>query len=359
MRLIAVSNTLFIRGLYFISLFFLCLPFSSYAQNTVNYSTPKSYIANHTNEIIKIDGLGLEESWKNAEYSDVFIDIEGVKKPKYNTQVKILWDKNYIYFLATMEEPHVWGTLRKRDTIIFHNNDFEIFVDPDGDAHNYYEFEFNALNTVWDLFITKPYRDGALTINDWDANGLKSAVYVDGTLNNPNDIDKSWSIEIAIPLKVFKTSYFQTIDLNDKFWRINFSRVNWDFQLDNKQYSRKKDKNGAFSHEYNWVWSPQGVIAMHQPETWGYVYFANEDVKEINEFLIPKDEHIKWFLFDLHNQLKKKKITAKDVSTAKFVLEKKLVPKYQSHETGYNIWIDSPFTGSKIILNQNGQIIIK
>lgn len=359
MRLIALSNTLFVRGLYFISLFFLFIPFSSCAQNTVNTITPKSYIANHTGESIKIDGLGLEKSWESAAYSDLFIDIEGVKKPKYNTQVKMLWDKEYIYFLATMEEPHVWGTLKKRDTIIFHNNDFEIFIDPDGDTHNYYELEFNTLNTVWDLFITKPYRDGALTINDWDANGIKSAVHVDGTLNNPDDIDKGWSIEIAIPLKVFKTSYFQNIDLKDTFWRINFSRVNWDFQLENKQYSRKKNEKGDFLHEYNWVWSPQGVIAMHQPETWGYVYFTSSDSKKTENFLIPKDEHIKWLLFDLHKGLKQKTISYKDINATKTVLNHSLKPTYQSHETGYNIWIDSPFSGDKIIINENGKIIIK
>ncbi|CEN48597.1 hypothetical protein CCAN2_1920045 [Capnocytophaga canimorsus] len=54
---------------------------------------------------------------------------------------------------------HTFGaTLKERDTVIFHNNDFEIFLDPDNDSHNYYEFEINALNTVWDLFLTKPYR---------------------------------------------------------------------------------------------------------------------------------------------------------------------------------------------------------
>lgn len=31
------------------------------------------------------------------------------------------------------------------------DNDFEVFLDPDGDNHNYYEIEINAHNTVWDL----------------------------------------------------------------------------------------------------------------------------------------------------------------------------------------------------------------
>ena len=28
-------------------------------------------------------------------------------------------------------------------------------------------------------------------------------------------------------------------------------------------------KDPAFPHEDNWVWSPQGEIAMHLPERWG------------------------------------------------------------------------------------------
>jgi len=85
-------------------------------------------------------------------------------------------------------QPHVWGNLKQRDTVIYLNNDFEIFIDPDGDTHNYYEFEFNALNTLWDLFLTKPYREKTVVLDNWDASGLISAVHVDGTLNNPNDV---------------------------------------------------------------------------------------------------------------------------------------------------------------------------
>ena len=30
----------------------------------------------------------------------------------------MLWDDDYFYFGADMEEPHVWGTLTKRDSVI-------------------------------------------------------------------------------------------------------------------------------------------------------------------------------------------------------------------------------------------------
>ena len=73
----------------------------------------------------------------------------------------------FLHF-AKMEEPHIWGNLTEHDAVIFHNNDFEVFLDPEGDGHGYYELEWNVLNTVWDQFLTTPYRDaGNQTLNGW------------------------------------------------------------------------------------------------------------------------------------------------------------------------------------------------
>ena len=79
---------------------------------------------------------------------------------------------------ADMEEPDVWGTLMTRDSVIFHDNDFEVFIDPDGDNHEYYEFEINALNTEWDLLLVRPDRDGGPAKDAWEIPGLKTAVDV-------------------------------------------------------------------------------------------------------------------------------------------------------------------------------------
>ena len=185
--------------------------------------TPKSYIAYKTSKEIVIDGDEADKAWEKASWTTPFVDIEGIETPKYKTQVKMLWDDKYYYILAKMEEPHVWANLRQRDTIIFYNNDFEVFIDPDNDTHNYYELEINALNTAWDLFINKPYREKNTVLNDWNIDGLKSAVKIDGTLNNASDIDKGWTLEIAIPWSVYKTSYFDDIVPKDKFSSIKVS----------------------------------------------------------------------------------------------------------------------------------------
>ena len=264
---------------------------------------PKTYVAAKTTKPIVIDGDESDASWSKADWTDLFEDIENGVKPKYATKVKMLWDETNFYILAKMEEPHVWANLKQRDTIIFYNNDFEVFVDPDSDTFNYYELEINALNTAWDLFLTKPYRESDIVVaNDWNITGLKSAVKVNGTLNNPNDTDEGWVLEMAIPWAAYKTTFFDQNVPADKFWRVNFSRVNWQHRIKNGTYERKKDAEGKFLPEYNWVWSPMGVINMHEPEKWGYVYFSSKEGKDT--FTIPQDEKVRWELYTLYRAQK-------------------------------------------------------
>src|SRR5207248_1081011 len=100
------------------------------------------------------------------------------------TRVKMLWDDDFFYIAAEMEEPHVWATLKEHDAVIFQDNDFEVFIDPDGDNHEYYELEINAQATEWDLRLVKPYRDGGPALNSWEIPGLKAAVHVAGTIDD-------------------------------------------------------------------------------------------------------------------------------------------------------------------------------
>ena len=182
----------------------------------------------------------------------------------------MLWNDSYLYIGAELEEPHVWGTLTKHDSAIFEDNDFEIFIDPDGDNHEYYEIEINALNTEWDLFLKKPYRDEGPPIDEWEIPGLKTAVHVTGTLNNASDTDISWSIEFAIPWKALAEFAHRPAPPSDgDQWRINFSRIQWRHEIAGGQYRKVPNIS-----EDNWVWSPQGIVDMHRPYRWGYVQFS-------------------------------------------------------------------------------------
>ncbi|MBL8879088.1 MAG: carbohydrate-binding family 9-like protein [Phycisphaerales bacterium] len=234
---------------------------------------PKGYVCHRAITPPRIDGKLDDVAWADAAWTDDFLDIEGDAKPapRFRTRAKMLWDDECFYVGAELIEPHVWATLTERDSVIFNDNDFEVFIDPDGDNHQYYEFEINALGTFWDLLLIKPYIAGGPAVNGWDIRGVRSAVYVDGTLNDPRDIDRGWSVEIAFPWSALREcADKQTSPPKDgDQWRVNFSRVQWRHELRDGKYAKI-----AGQKEDNWVWSPQGLIDMHRPWMWGYVQFS-------------------------------------------------------------------------------------
>lgn len=217
-----------------------------------------------------------DNCWSDVPFTKDFIDIRGVTfpSPKYQTQAKMLYDNEYLYIGAKLEDPHVWTDISLKNSTLYWQNDFEVFLNPLGDSLNYYELEINALNTIWELTITKPYKKGGKAIHPTNIDGLISKVYVDGTLNDPSDIDIGWSVEIAIPLEGLKKYNGDKFPVKGDQWRINFSRVQWNFEIiDGKYYRVPRENSWDVHYEDNWVWSNQNEIDMHNPERWGIVTF--------------------------------------------------------------------------------------
>lgn len=236
---------------------------------------PKSYQCFKTGTVPLLEGKLEGEAWDLASWTDEFVDIEGDKKPlpRFKTRVKMLWDDEYFYVGAWMQEPHIWATLTEHDSVIFQDNDFEVFIDPDGDANRYFEFEINAFNTTWDLYLEKPYRDGGSADNSWEIPGMKHAVWLEGTVNDPSDEDEWWSVTLAFPWSAFaENGGMACPPRTGDVWRVNFSRVQWVLDVIDGKYVKRPGLK-----EDNWVWSPQGVIDMHQPEEWGFVEFLDSN----------------------------------------------------------------------------------
>jgi hypothetical protein len=263
---------------------------------------PKSYVVYRALDSLILDGVPTESSWANTPWSTDFVDIEGDGKPTptMSTRFKMLWDNRYIYVLLEMEEPHVWATLKNHDDVIFHDNDIEVFIDPDGDGKNYFEIEVNGFKTIFDLFLPKPYRNGGSALIPWDCKNIKVGISIEGTLNDPSDIDKKWTVELAIPFSDISMGNHTQTPHEGTIWRMNFSRVQWDTEIVGQAYHRRRDVNGNLLPEHNWVWSPQGVINMHLPERWGYVVFTEKSIDEVFGWHLPTSEKIKPHLWDVY-----------------------------------------------------------
>ncbi len=317
---------------------------------------PKSYVCYKTTDKIKIDGKLKENAWAKAKPTDSFIDISGADfpNPKYDTQVKMLWDDNYFYVGAVLEEDDIKAKLTKRDTIIYHDNDFEVFIDPDGDGLNYFEIENNARGVIFDLMLEKAYRSGGRFMIQWDCPGLKLAVHRVGTLNNSKDKDKFWSVEMAIPHEAL------TLDFNNPLkagntWRVNFSRVQW-----------LKEKGP----EENWVWSATGKVDMHMPDRWGFVYFSDKTVGEgTEEFVYPYNMDaykLLWAMFyaQLDNYSSNKNYLRSvenffltDVETANLPKDSKI--NVEATTNTFRMSISIPEKNVMYVVNQDGKFTVE
>jgi len=256
--------------------------------------TVRQYSCRYTSRPPVINGL-LEEdewdsnqeavvknAWKNAPWSEAFLDIQGsnAPAPRYATWMKMLWDQKNLYIAAYIEEPDLWGTLDKRDMVMFHENDFEIFIDPMSDNNSYYEIECNVLGQVFDLYLTREYRKGGIAHHEWNCESMVTRSIWWGSLNDSTDKDRGWTIEIQIPFMCLRPPISVTDDEGENIrngevplvgdqWRMNFSRVEWELEKVGAGYIKKPGVK-----ENNWVWTPQWEVDMHQLEHWGVVTFT-------------------------------------------------------------------------------------
>jgi hypothetical protein len=262
------------------------------------FNVPENYVVRHVAKPPVIDGDINDAVWQQAKWTKDFVDIEGDLKPRpaYKTNVKMLWDDSCLYVAAQIKDPQVWATLQHHDDVVYRDNDFELFIDPQGTTHNYYEVEVNALNTIFDLFLNKPYRNRGGALIGWDANGLRSAVKVQGTLNNTSGTDEGWTVELVIPFRSITMGFSPQIPVDGSVYRINFSRVQYDTRVENGRNVKLKDSAGRDLPEHNWVWSPQGEIAMHSPEHWGYLLFSTHEADDV-VFTMPYAEEQKKYLW--------------------------------------------------------------
>ena len=246
-------------------------------------------------------------AWNRAPWTEDFTDIVTGAAAEENKRArcKMLWDSAFLYVYAECREQDIWASLTKQDEPVFQDNALEIFINPDGSTFNYFEFQINANETVWDLFMPRPYRSGGRGLSSWDIRGLQKAVHIAGTLNNPADRDTAWSIELAIP--------FAALDIRrppvkaGTIWRMNFSRVQWQLDVVDGRYIRKRDNTSGklLPERYN-VWSPQGIVNLHYPERWGYVLFA--DTLSPKGFLSEENEKLKlalWKYYYLQQQYRR------------------------------------------------------
>lgn len=229
----------------------------------------------------RLDGDASGPGWDSIPWVCDFLgDIASGPRPTLRTDVKMLWDAAHFYVALRIEEPHVWATVTERNAVVFMDNDVEVFVDCDGTGRNYYECEVNALGTLWELMLNKSYKEGGHA-TDWNLSGLRCGVSVDGTLNDPRDVDVGWNVTLAFPVTEMKPFGAAPLLKAGMEWRVNYSRVQWQHEVVGGKYVRVPPHgtplpqgSNKWHPEKNWTWANMGEVNAHIPERWGFVRFV-------------------------------------------------------------------------------------
>lgn len=260
------------------------------------------YTAYRVDQPLPIDGRLAEASWRHAPRSPRFVDLISGQPAIHDTRAAVLWDDEYLYVGFWVEEPLVTAYLTERDSLIYTENDVEVFI---AGADTYYEFEINARGTIYEVFFiwqeayerggysqlpefrrsnpgAQPFNGVGFTSHprgprlgfwQWDFPGLKSAVHVDGTLNKNDDRDRGWTVELAFPWAGMTwLAHADGRSLPPRpgdVWRISFSRFNA-----YKEAPPANDSGG-------WAWSAHGVWDSHIPELFPYIEFSDQVVTHL------------------------------------------------------------------------------
>jgi hypothetical protein len=259
------------------------------------------YVAKKINSTLVIDGNLSKPQWEQAQWSPRFVDMATGQAAIYNTQCAILWNSTHLYVAFKAEEPFVEAHLTERDSIVFLENDLELFIDG---QDCYYELEVNAANTVYEVFFVwkDAYTKGSKfdidmfdvhhpqaytfggdydrtgptfwkgthprgirwAFTHFDMEGLQTAVKINGTLNDHSDIDHSWDLEIAIPWQSLALlANGRTLPpTHGDLWQLFLGR-----------FQKMTVSGKEIQPHPAMVLSAHGVYDTHLPEKWSKVRF--------------------------------------------------------------------------------------
>jgi hypothetical protein len=249
------------------------------------------------NQPLEIDGDLTRAPWAAAPRSSPFVDMVTGEPALYDTRVACLHDDRFFYVAYWIEEPQVRATLTERDSFIWNDNDVELFVAGDD---CYYELEINAFGTVYEaLFVWqdalraggrfdrpeldprgpnvdmlggfqdasrfgKHPRGRRFAFLDFDLAGLRTAVKVDGRVNDPGTRDRGWTVEMALPWSSLAPLFA------GRAWPPKGGET---LRCDFSRFEALRVHGRPVPENPGWSLNPHGVYDSHIPESFSVVHF--------------------------------------------------------------------------------------
>jgi hypothetical protein len=217
------------------------------------------YIVLRTTEKIVIDGILDEADWAAAIPVGDFKFPWWEKGEKEQTEVKILWDDTYMYVAFTCQDAHIWAEHYDTNSTTYKDDCVEIFWNPNPEAGDMYNmFEMNCIGNLLSV-----YNNFKRSIHERESRIMVPhiAQTIKGTVNNDEDTDSGWVLEIAIRFSDYPELSKRTAPIAGDMWRVGLNRC------------------GGKTNNQSSQWSPSSKKSFHSPKDFGKIYFSSKSVR--------------------------------------------------------------------------------
>ncbi len=244
------------KHLLFIGVFFPLL------MAALCYAAPPEYVAMKAGCPMAMDGILNEPAWKKAQSVDPFsFPWDTFWGPKQQTEAKIVWDDERLYFSFICEDKDIWAVHYNNFSAVSYSDCCEVFISPvpgGKERMDYLNYEINCIGT-WLLGYHAPSRDKNFY---WkDVSGIEIGRVINGSCNFSGDTDEGWILEFSVPYDHFKDFGAEFPPEDGQVVWLNLNRCD---HIVN-QYSQ---------------WSPNRENkSFHSPEDFGKVIFSTKMLK--------------------------------------------------------------------------------
>ena len=241
-------------NIMFLLLFSICI-------QTVVYADLPEYFVKRSTEKIVIDGILDEADWKAAQSAGDFKFRRYEGEEKEHTEVKILWDDTFLYISYKCVDRYIWAEHYNTNATTYKDDCVELFWNPNPEAGNAYNmFEFNCIGNLLSV-----YKNFERSIHERDSRIMVPhiAQTIQGTVNNDEDIDTGWILEVAVRFSDYPELSKREVPLPGDMWRVGLNRCGGKTNTQSSQWSPTPDPKKGF----------------HDFATFGKIFFSAESVR--------------------------------------------------------------------------------
>lgn len=158
-------------------------------------AAPTTVSVAHLSRPPQIDGSLDEAAWSSAAPHSLVHSLDGEPAPReVRTQVRFGWDANHLYVAGALDDADLRSSFQRQDEPLWKEEVFELFIFGDDRRQDYLELQVSPRGVSFDARFER-YRSAD---EAWDSAWV-TAVDARGSVDDPSDRDRGWSVEAAVP----------------------------------------------------------------------------------------------------------------------------------------------------------------